>query len=229
MEQKLLLSTATVSGKPMSRKMKGVLIAFCVVAALAGAYQIFIKAYKAHMVKLYELRDPKVENEQTLLATAAKYQLNKAALVTVAPAGFRQLTNDFGHGLPEALIFDKQGNYIEYKATDKSCNAGLLGFIPALDKNGRYKMTAKTTLSAEMSRLRDLRGGQLPGTYLNPDVDYYILVSWAAFAGMLNKDHVKAWESLAANNIKAKIQMIEVNRDVQQWWPEQSRDSILKM
>jgi len=229
MEKKLLLPTPALSNKPMSRKMKKRLVILCGIVALLCTFIYMKNVYEMHLMKVYEIRDPRVENEQSLLMTAEKYNLNKVALVTVVPSAYRELSKDFDRSIPEGLIFDNHGNYIEYKVTDKSCNAGLFGFIPALAKNGNYKMTAKTTLNTEMGRLRDLSGGQLPGTYLNPDADYYILISWAAFTGRLNKDHVKAWENLARDNTKAKIQIIEVNMDAQDWWPQQSKDSVLKM
>ncbi len=196
----------------------------------SGAFVLLVSILYSCRVPIlktvYGIHDPRIETEQSILKKAEKYDLNKAAIVSITPSAFRTF-QEIHPGVPEALIFDKQGNYIEYKATDKSCNAGLLGFIPALDKNGRYNRTGKTTLNTEIASFRDLRGRPLPASYLDPTADFYVLASWACYAGHLNKDHVKAWESLAASNTKAKIQFIEVNIDMQQWWPEQARDSIL--
>jgi len=211
--------------KRMNKKIKRMLFIFFGIAVLAGIYLFRVSIVK----KIYGIQQPKLENAQSILNTAKKYHLNTSCLVTVALSDFLNMKKDFNNGIPEALIFDRQSNYIEYKPTDSSCNGNLSDFIHAMHKNGRYKMSGKTTLNKEMVKLRDIQGNQLVSTYLDPTADFYILVAWTVFAGRLNRDHVKVWETLALSNKKAKVQIIEVNLDVQKWWPEGPlKDSILK-
>ena len=174
------------------------------------------------------IHDPRVENEASILSTALKYKLDTAGIVTVSPDQYQGIMSAF-NGVPEGLVFDKRGNYIAYKKDSLACNAGLFGFIPALDKNVIYKAGAGETLASRMSALRDVRGNPLAATLIDPGADYYILISWTAFTGSLNKDHVKVWEGLAAANRKAKIQVIKVNLDIQQWWPQPIRDSLFRL
>jgi len=178
---------------------------------------------------IYEIHDPAVENSQTILKAAQKYKLNTEALVVVAPQHFQSMLKAYNASIPDALILDRQGNYITYRITPQACNANLFSFIPALEKDGRYTITGKTDLQEEMRKFRDLKGNELGYTFLNPHADYYVFISWATFIGKLNKDHVKVWEDLASGNLKANIQVINVNMDVQQWWPHEAQDSLLKM
>lgn len=178
---------------------------------------------------LYGVHSPRVENAKSLLKTARKYELDTSHIATLDSKEFPHLLKEFRNSIPEAMIFDKQGRYIEYKANDSACNAGLFSFIPALDKNTKYTPDDKRMLKDRMGMLKDIHGKALPASFLNPDADFYVLISWAAFTGRLNKDHVHAWQNLAEHNTKAKIQVIEVNFDLQQWWPKPELDAVLAM
>ncbi|MBK6522550.1 MAG: hypothetical protein IPG08_09530 [Sphingobacteriaceae bacterium] len=54
---------------------------------------------------------------------AAKYKLDPANIVTVNSDAF--LKELSGRSIPDVAVFDSNGNYIEYRVTDTSCNAGL--------------------------------------------------------------------------------------------------------
>ena len=178
---------------------------------------------------LYGIRTPCVENKASLLNVAEKYHLDIASIVTVAPSEFQNVFKLFGKSIPEAIIFDRNGNHIEYKATSRSCNAGLFSFIRGLDKNGVYRKDQNVDLSAVLVDLRDINGNRLAPAYLDSTANFYILISWTSFTGRLNKDHVQKWQSLAADNKNAKIQVIEVNFDAQECWPQTAKDNVLKM
>ena len=80
--------------------------------------------------KMYGVKDPEIENESTIIKTAIKYQLDTANIVTLNSKYFVKELN--GRAIPNAAIYDNEGNYIEYRAADTSCNAGLFDFIPNL-------------------------------------------------------------------------------------------------
>jgi hypothetical protein len=103
----------------------------------------------------------------------------------------------------------------------------LFGFIPNLRTDGKYNRTGKTTLATELQKLRTLKGQPLQNG-VEGKADFYLLIYWTAYAGRLNKDHVKAWQDLAAQNTKARIKVLEVNLDIQQYWPKEERDAITK-
>jgi hypothetical protein len=177
-------------------------------------------------MKMYGIKKPDVENEKSIRKTALKYGLDTATLVTINAADFGPTIKEIS-GIPDAALFDSAGKYIEYRQSDTACNAGLFGFIPGLSSKGSYNYTGKTTLAEELKTLRTLKGQPLAAG-MEGKADFYLLIYWTAYAGRLNKDHVKAWQDLAAQNKQAKIKVIEVNLDFQEHWPEKERKAIMK-
>lgn len=169
----------------------------------------------------YGIKKPKIETEESLLKKSQKFGFRTDNLATVNETDYLHILQKCG--IPDAHIFDKQGRYIEYRATEESCNAGLFNYIPKLGIDTTHKYTDVTTLQAEIQRLRDLKGNALPPL---PEADYYVFIYWAAFTGKLNKDHVKAWEDLAASNKKTKIAVVKVNLDIQDYWNPAFKNEI---
>ena len=136
---------------------------------------------------------------------------------------YPEFTN--GKSIPDADIFDMAGNYIEYRQTDTSCNAGLFQFIPDLNRNSKYNQSGKTSLNSIFTKLRNLKGEKLEK--ITP-ADFYILIYWTVYTGKLNKDHVKIWEELATKNTNAKIKVLKVNLDIQENWGKDQTDKYMK-
>ena len=173
--------------------------------------------------KMYGIKNPDVESEKTILKFARKKQLHNDNIVTVNSNDYLAVIK--GQSIPEAIVFDSNGQFIEYKQTDTSCNAGLFKFIPELNKNTKYNQPEHVNLQTELSKFRDLKGSKLePGSA----ADFYVLIYWAVWTGKLNKDHVKVWEDLAYANKNAIIKVIKVNLDMQEYWEKTERDAIIK-
>ena len=82
-------------------------------------------------------------------------------------------------------------------------------------------------MDIELDKYRDLKGNPLVKSNLKP-ADFYVLLYWTVWTGKLNKDHVKIWEQLARNNTNAKIEIVKVNLDFQEYWNKSDRDIIIK-
>lgn len=173
--------------------------------------------------KIYGIKKPQIESSSSLKKSARKIGFKTSYLYTVSDSFY--LTRLKGLKLPDAMIFDDSGRYIEYRSNDSVCNAGLFDFIPQLRKDGIYNRTSKTDLKSEFNKLRDLEGQkiEIPNGY-----DFYVLVDWAVWIGRLNKDHSKVWEELALENKNCRIAFIAVNMDFQKWWPETSMSKVKK-
>jgi hypothetical protein len=200
------------------------LVIVCLIVAIASI-TVYLYAHKGAIIKSYEIHNPAVESEQSILAAAHKYQLDTVAIVTPVASEFKYF---MGIGVPEAVIFDRNGNNI-YCTPSGSCNAGVFGFIRALNSDGHYKIKERGSLPAFMNKLRDLHGNPLPVDFVDKSVDYQVFILWSAWAGLLNKDHVKAWEDIIIHNKKAGIQLIKIDVDLQAWWTAPARDSLLKV
>ncbi len=172
---------------------------------------------------MYGIKNPDIENKNSIIKKALKYNLDTNNIVTVNGKDF--LPTPKGKGIPDCDVFDKNGNYIEYRETDTSCNAGLFDFIPALALNQTYKMPKAPNLRTTLAKCRNLKGELIQPTY---DADFYVLIYWTVWAGKLNKDHVKIWEDQARNNKNCKVKVIKVNMDMQEYWDKSDRYMVVE-
>lgn len=193
--------------------------AFLIGWALLGSCTWLLK-------KSYGIKKPKVETANSVRSKAMGFGLDTSNIVTVKSTEFKEVLQTHKN-IPDADIFDSEGKYIEYRATDTSCNAGLFGFIPALSKEKQYNKTGLTTLEKEKARWLDLQGKPLRNDFIRP-ADFYVVIYWTTWTGKLNKDHVKAWEKLAHENKNASIQVIKVDLDYQSHWPEADQKAAMK-
>ncbi len=183
---------------------------------------LLLQSCKTIMMKMYGIKNPGVENEQTIKKGALKYHLDTTNIVTTAD---QKVAADFSaYGIPNAAIYDRNRKYIEYRQTDTSCNAGLFQFIPDLNPANSYNKPDSTDLKGEWAKFRDLKGKALGEV---EKADFYVLIYWAVWTGKLNKDHVKIWEDLAKNNKNCKVKVIKVNLDFQQYWGVKDREKVV--
>lgn len=174
------------------------------------------------MMKMYGIKNPEIENEQSIKKRALKYDLDTTNIVTVSD---QNIAADFsGYGIPNAAVYDGNGRYIEYRQTDTSCNAGLFRFIPDLNLTSTYNKPDSTDLKGELAKFRDMKGKALGEV---EKADFYVLIYWAVWTGKLNKDHVKIWENLAKNNKNCHIKVIKVNLDFQEYWDATNREKVV--
>ncbi len=195
--------------------MKIAFFVFLAIFSLAGCQPI--------MKMIYGIKKPDVENEISIKKIAYKHELDTSGIVTVNSKDFFTVLKE--QGIPDGAIFDSNGEYIEYRQTDSSCNAGLFTFIPELSLDKEYNKTNKTDLNTEFKKFRDLKGNEIA---IPAHADFYLLIYWTIWTGRLNKDHVKAWEDLAKKNTNCKIKIIKVNLDLQEYWDEKEREEITK-
>jgi hypothetical protein len=172
--------------------------------------------------KIYGVKNPEIENESSIKKTALKYGLDTANIVTLNSNDFLKELN--GKAIPDASIYDSKGNYIEYRVTDTSCNAGLFDFIPNLNVNNNYNKPDSTNLELKLNKFLDLKGQPIQKL---ESADFYVLIYWTVWSGKLNKDHVKIWEDAAINNKNARIKVLKVNLDFQDHWDDVEKNKII--
>lgn len=186
---------------------------------------VLLVSCKPLMLKMYNIKEPGVVTKTHILKTALKYGLDTSGIVTVDADQF--LATLSAQALPDIAVFDRDGAYIEYRATDSSCNSGLFEFIPALHPEGAYRKTGKTSLQEALKKLRDINGHEIAS--LDKKADFYLLIYWTTWIGKLNKDHVRAWEQLALKNKNCTIKVVKVNLDIQDYWPQSTKDDLLRI
>jgi hypothetical protein len=200
------------------KKRIGILVCSLLLAGMTSC--------KLYLRMAFGVKNPDVEDHKSLVKKTQKFGLDTTNIVTVNAAAFLNTLHDAG-GIPEAAFFDSEGNYIEYRQTDSSCNAGIFGFIPTLDPTAIYKKTGKTSLDSEWAKFRNPDGKTL-NAWKGSGTDFYVLVYYAVWTGRLNEDHVKVWEELAKKNTNARIKLIKVDLDLQNYWDKAERDAIIQ-
>lgn len=169
------------------------------------------------MKTLYGIKDPRVENKETL----AKY-LDGIGLgheVVYIPSDMSlmpEVNEEFGRSVPEAVLFDSEGNRRTYKDSDQDCNAGLFATIPGMNKNTVLKSEKGAdfiSFTRMLSSLEDQSAFKM-----HERADYHLFISWTKYTGKLNKDHVREWVNLASTNDAVNIAVYLVNMDFQESW-----------
>ena len=184
---------------------------------------LFLNSSCQHILKkIYGVKNPEFENEISIKKTALKYGLDTSNIVSLNSSDFLEEINS--KSIPDASIYDSKGNYIEYRVTDTSCNAGLFDFIPNLNVKNSYNKPDSTNLELELNKFLDLKGQPIDKL---ESADFYVLIYWAVWTGKLNKDHVKIWEDAARNNKNARIKVLKVNLDFQDYWDEVEKNKII--
>ena len=187
---------------------------------------MFLSNCKAIIMKVYKIKSPEIENKLSILKSANRYKLDTTNIFTVSSEYYLKKLKE-SDGIPNAAVYDAKGNYIEYRKTDTSCNAGLFEFIPKLKLDTVLNYKTKETLQNELTKFRDLDGNILVNV-LDKNYDFYILIFNTVWTGNLNKDHVKVWEDLAKNNMKSKIKVFTINLDIQEYWNKNEQEIIIK-
>jgi hypothetical protein len=186
---------------------------------------IFISLSSCQLImkKIYGIKKPDIENQESITNKALKFGLDTTNIVSVTSKDFPYVLKSTS--IPNASIYDMNGNYIEYRQSDTSCNAGLFDFIPKLNLSDTYNKPDSANLSLEWLKFRDLKGNKIN---LPENADFYLLIYWNVWTGKLNKDHVKLWEDLARDNKNSKIKVIKVNLDIQEFWESEEKEMYRK-
>ena len=173
--------------------------------------------------KLYGIKQPDIENRESITKKANKFGLDTTNIVSVSSADFPYIMKRVS--VPNASIYDAKGKYVEYRLTDTSCNKGLFDFIPNLNLTTAYNKPDSLSLQQQWPKYRDLNGNKLA---LPEPADFYVLIYWNVWTGKLNRDHVKIWEDLARANKNCRVKVIKVNLDIQDYWEQEEKEKWRK-
>lgn len=177
----------------------------------------FLSSCTTILKTTYGIKKPQVENKGTLIKYLTKTGIDtNNTLIPKDLKLFKKVAGEFGESIPEAVMFDSEGNRVTYKKTDQDCNAGLFSTIPSLTKNSKLRDEKGTNLTEFIQELVTMNNQDEVKNL--PKSDYYLFISWAKYVGKLNQDHVKDWIDLVKANKNVKITVYKVNMDFQQVW-----------
>lgn len=166
----------------------------------------------------YGLKNPKTENEKSILKCAKKKELSQDNIYCFNQEDWIWAINNLSYAksIPDIMVFDKNGNLLKYRE-ESQCNAQAFSFLLSLTKESQFEYDSLLVMKDLTTKLKDLKGNNVSITE-NETTDYYVFLFWAVWIGRLNKDHVKEWENDASNNTNCNIEVIKINMDMQEWW-----------
>jgi len=176
---------------------------------------IFLNSCQLVLKTYYGIREPEVENEKSIVQYLKRKHIEANNIYTVNKADYIEIIEQI-KGVPEILIFDKNGRNIIYKEKGQ-CNSYAFDFIEQLSTGMTLKYNDSLKLDDCLLKLKDFEGKSVIISK-NKDIDYYIFIFWVRYSGRLNKNHVKIWEEQAKKNARANIKVLKVNLDQQKWW-----------
>ena len=168
--------------------MKKHLFLLAIVLSLTSCKQLLLTAYG--------VTAPQIESYATLSNYADKKGMNMAGKLC-APKDSSQLYLLFEKSsVPDALIFNANGHFVDYRENPESCNAGIDAFIEGLATNDTLQVDNTILASDLLQRLIMLPNKQavtFDGSY-----DYTIVMTWLKWTGRTTPDHIIPWQASIA-------------------------------
>lgn len=178
------------------------------------------------MKSYYGIKDPKLENKNTINHYLKTNQITlKEKYILKNFGSFMKFSNNVM--IPNAYFYNKNGIFIDYNKSSKSCNADVASFFNDLKNIDQEKNDGKTLQELLNFVVKDTG---LPAEF-NSGYDVYILITWAKFGGATNKEKAFEWQEILESNdfgnLKVKYYMI--NCDFQQSWSDLPKDLDMKV
>ncbi|ESU29166.1 hypothetical protein FLJC2902T_12080 [Flavobacterium limnosediminis JC2902] len=151
------------------------------------------------------IKDPKIETS----ATSRKY-LYKNDMDTTRIVYFKNLQSFVSASkkkmltIPNAIFFDKRGNFVDYRKSTTDCNAKVHDFIEELTNFSEAKKDSTRT----MAQLKQLLASSNSNILSEQYADINVFITWVQYAGALNKEKAFDWVKLLE---EAKQKGISVN------------------
>lgn len=135
-------------------------------------------------------------------------------------------------GIPEAEFFDCNGNFIPYKKSAESCNAGIDSFLNQLMLNKTFA-TSFENINSRLVNLLDIQTNEALSLKQLPKSDYYVLLYFAKFTGVkMNKEHINIWiDEIEKQNQNSNLKMtyLLVSLDFMEFWGAGFSDTKLRI
>ncbi len=184
---------------------------------------LLFSSCKPILLIYFGITKPKLESIQSLEKYAKKINLNSNSIYFIDEKDSANLK--LLKKIPDAYFFDRNGNRIDYRANDSSCNADVFKFITNLNwQNQNHKYIKDKSYTQYLNSIQDKNRMSIENEIGN--YDYYIFINWTKYSGRLNKDHVREWQNLITSNKNAKIKYYLVNFDVLDTWDKNLKNKF---
>lgn len=172
---------------------------------------------KSTLKTIKGIKDPKIETYSATQKYLYKKDMDTARVVYFKDFNsFAQASKKRLLQVPNALFFDKDGNFVDYRKSATDCNAKVDDFIQDLNTfNEAKKDTTKT-----IADLKQLVVAANKNLLSEKPGEITVFITWARFAGTLNKEKAFDWVKLleAAKQKGISVNYYLLNCDFQENW-----------
>lgn len=189
--------------------MKKVLLIFATVVLLFSCKSV-LKTIKG-------IRNPKLETHTSLQKYLIKNDLDTTRLVYFKDINSFVLASKKKYvQIPNAYFFDKNGNFVDYRKSVTDCNAKVDGFIQDLNAFSEAKKDPTKTLT----ELEGFLTSSNKNLISEKDAHVTVFITWARYAGALNKEKAFDWVKLLeeAKQKGISVNYYLLNCDFQESW-----------
>lgn len=170
---------------------------------------------KTIVKKAYGVKDPKVENSKTIAKFLEKNNMNSNRnLIFKSFQDFAQASQKGLISVPNITLFNENGYFVNYQKTPEDCNSKVDDFLMDLKHFENYPFDETKNIT-DFTKYLELEDNQIIDT-----TEINAFITWAVFAGSLNKDKAFEWVYLLEKAKKegVKINYYLVNCDLQTSW-----------
>lgn len=167
---------------------------------------------------LYGIKKPKQKEKSKILKYADKHNFSDRENYALVFNGYVDRSARNGGTVNTIKFFDYRGNLLIPKTSLKStCSARISGYISELGDTSLFIATDSLLFTDYVDGLTTLDGDNVEVS-LEPNVEFYAVVTWATFAGRLNRNLIE-WESLLDSmSAHHQISVTRLNLDMQSFW-----------
>jgi hypothetical protein len=188
------------------------------------------------------VKKPKVETAQSIKAWLQKEKISSDKILTVDPSNFYHVFLLYGE---RPMLFNERGVFVSvgYNSDPKFCPKGVKEFLstltPGFEKNDEHLFnyiayrinnrpdTLYPTLNKVYSFARDLYGNEVFAPITFGSRNYILVVPFTIFSGnTIQTSKMRAFINACRQNASAKIDIILVNFDKQEWWGKEWNEKI---
>ncbi len=168
---------------------------------------------KTIVKKAYDVKNPEVETQEKLVKYLDEYDMTTSKnLVFKSFMHFAAASQKGMLSIPDIMLFNADGYYVNYKKKPEDCNAKVDDFLLDLKHFSSQPYDDTKTMDDFTKFLQNEK--PIEKTEINA------FITWAIFAGKLNKDKAFDWVNLIndAKQKGIKINYYLVNCDLQTSW-----------
>ena len=167
------------------------------------------------IIKLaYGFKQPKKINKEVVEKSIKKYGLNDYENYAISDSGFLKLIS-LSSSVNTFIIFDKNKKLVLQKDSFY-CSSDSSTFIDYFNDSSRTILSNKITFQELGHFFRSLNGEKVHIELTNND--YYIILTWANFAGKMNKKYTVEWAKKLKQRTDLKIDIKYLNIDPREFW-----------